>query len=81
MAMLATGTVTFLFTDIESSTRLLEQHPRAMETTLGRHHQLLLEVVEAHAGNVFKTLGDGVYASFGRATPSQTACGWLTLDC
>src|SRR6266851_5615704 len=73
MAKLATGTVTFLFTDIEGSTRLLEQHPRAMEATLARHHQVLREIVEAHTGNVFETLGDGVYASFGRASDAIAA--------
>src|SRR4051812_34083818 len=73
MLTLATGTVTFLFSDIEGSTRLLEEHPQAMEAALARHHQLMREVIAAHAGTVFETLGDGVYASFGRASDAIAA--------
>jgi hypothetical protein len=42
MPDLPTGTVTFLFTDIEGSTRLWEQHPDAMRLALARHDDLLL---------------------------------------
>ena len=38
-----TGTVTFLFTDIEGSTRLSQQYPEAMPALLARHHQILRE--------------------------------------
>jgi class 3 adenylate cyclase len=41
MANLPSGTVTFLFTDIESSTRLWEHHPEAMRAALARHDALL----------------------------------------
>jgi predicted ATPase/class 3 adenylate cyclase len=67
MPRLPAGTVSFLFTDIEGSTRLLEQHPQAMGAAMSRHHDLLREAVEANGGIVFETLGDGVYASFARA--------------
>jgi predicted ATPase/class 3 adenylate cyclase len=67
MLKLPAGTVSFLFTDIEGSTRLLDQHPREMEAAMGRHHDLLRDAVEANGGVVFETLGDGVYASFSRA--------------
>src|SRR5438309_7403866 len=66
--MLPAGTVTFLFTDIESSTRLLEEHPRAMEGAMSRHHDLLRAAVESNGGIVFETLGDGVYACFSHAS-------------
>jgi class 3 adenylate cyclase len=59
---LPTGTVTFLFTDVESSTRLLEQHPSTYRAALRRHHDLLREAVEAHGGVVFETVGDAVSA-------------------
>src|SRR5262245_46925395 len=58
MSMLPSGTVTFLFTDIEGSTRLWEQHPRAMELALAQHHALLREAIEAHGGVVFQIIGD-----------------------
>src|SRR5215471_8157045 len=67
MPMLPAGTVTFLFTDIEGSTRLLQEHPRVMGEALARHHDLLREAVESNGGVVFETLGDGVYAAFARA--------------
>src|SRR4051812_45900447 len=61
---LPTGTVTFLFTDIEGSTRLWEEQPSAMQTALARHDAILTDVVLAHGGNVVKTTGDGVHAVF-----------------
>ena len=67
MAKLPSGTVTFLFTDVESSTRLWEERPEAMKAALARHDRLLREVVEGHGGSVVKTTGDGVHAVFGSA--------------
>jgi len=45
-----TGTVTFLFTDIEGSTLLWEQHPMAMQAAVARHDTLLREPIEQHGG-------------------------------
>ncbi len=56
---LPTGTVTFLFTDIEGSTQRWDRHPDAMRAALVRHDALLRTAVEAHAGHVFKTVGEG----------------------
>jgi predicted ATPase/class 3 adenylate cyclase len=61
---LPTGTVTFLFTDLESSTRLWEQHTEAMREALARHDALLREAVETHRGHVVKSAGDGMSAVF-----------------
>src|SRR5438132_7185313 len=58
------GTVTFLFTDIEGSTKLWEQHPRAMQAAVARHDLLLREAIEHHSGYVFKTVGDAFCAAF-----------------
>ncbi len=69
MADLPTGTITFLFTDIEGSTRLWEEHPERMRLALGRHDALLRAAVETHHGEIFKTMGDAVFAAF--ATPSD----------
>ena len=57
---LPSGTVTFLFTDVESSTKLLHAHPEAYRATVRRHHDLLQQAVEAHGGVVFETVGDGL---------------------
>jgi predicted ATPase/class 3 adenylate cyclase len=73
MPQLPAGTVTFLFTDIEGSTRLLQEHPRSMGDALARHHDLLHAAVESNGGTVFETLGDGVYASFARASNAVQA--------
>jgi len=59
-----TGTLTFLFTDIEGSTRLWEQHPEAMQAALARHDAILRQAVAASEGYVVKTTGDGVHAAF-----------------
>jgi predicted ATPase/class 3 adenylate cyclase len=61
------GTVTFLFTDLETSTRLWEEYPEAMEDALARHNNILRSSIEAHGGYVFATGGDGFAAAFGRA--------------
>jgi predicted ATPase/class 3 adenylate cyclase len=67
------GTVTFLFTDIEGSTRLWEQHPQAMSEALARHDAILVDAVESSGGHVVKTTGDGLFAVFGRAEPALAA--------
>jgi len=59
-----TGSVTFLFTDIEGSTKLWEQHPEKMQTALARHDALLRQAIEAHGGYVFKTVGDEFCTAF-----------------
>jgi predicted ATPase/class 3 adenylate cyclase len=61
------GTVTFLFTDIEGSTRLWEQHPDEMKTALASHDMIVRNVIEAHGGYVFATGGDGFAAAFATA--------------
>jgi class 3 adenylate cyclase len=70
---LPTATVTFLFTDIEGSTQLWEQHPEAMSAALKRHDRLLRETVEAHQGWVIKTTGDGCHAAFETARAATAA--------
>src|SRR5436190_2188696 len=67
MTDLPTGTVTFLFTDLEGSTRLWQEHPDAMKTALARHDEILGDAVAAHDGHIVKTTGDGVHAVFASA--------------
>ena len=64
MSELPTGTVTFLFTDIEGSTQLWERYPEAMKTALANHDALLREAIESHNGQIIKTTGDGAHAVF-----------------
>src|SRR4051812_48776135 len=58
------GTVTFLFTDIEGSTKLWEKYPDRMPKVLERHNEILRSAVENHGGYVFKTVGDAFCATF-----------------
>jgi predicted ATPase/class 3 adenylate cyclase/DNA-binding CsgD family transcriptional regulator len=67
------GTVTFLFTDIEGSTRLWEERPAEMRVALARHDEVLRAVVESVGGFVFSTSGDGFAAAFGRAGDAAAA--------
>jgi len=64
---LPTGTVTFLFTDIEGSTRLWETHHDAMRKALARHDEILRKCIDAQRGHVFKTGGDAFCAAFDNA--------------
>src|SRR5215203_3060802 len=62
-----TGTVTFLFTDIEGSTKLWEHNAQAMQAALARHDELLRRAIEERGGYVFKTVGDAFCAAFSTA--------------
>ena len=70
---LPAGIVTFLFTDIEGSTQMLERHRAAAGPALARHHDLLRTAVEERRGVVFETVGDAVYASFSRPADAVAA--------
>ncbi len=75
MRPLPTGTVTFLFTDIEGSTRHWEEQPQAMEAALARHDALAAAIIEQHGGTLVKSRGEGdsLFAVFGRAADALTA--------
>src|SRR5262245_45080274 len=67
------GTVTFLFTDLEGSTRLWSEHPEAMRPALARHDEILRDVIAAYAGYYVKTTGDGAHAVFPTASAAVDA--------
>lgn len=68
-----TGTITFLFTDIEGSTKLWERCPDAMRLALARHDSILRDVIERNHGYVFKTVGDAFCAAFPTAPDALNA--------
>ncbi len=70
---LPTGTVTFLFTDIEGSSARWEKHEAAMSPALARHDALLRESFAAHGGHAFKTVGDAFCAVFATAPDAVAA--------
>src|SRR5829696_9026835 len=73
MPELPRGTVTFLFTDIEGSTRLWERDREGMRAAVDRHLALLDEAITTHRGIHFKTVGDAVQAAFTSAPTALAA--------
>src|SRR4029078_1418869 len=67
------GTVTFLFTDIEGSTQLWEHTPEAMRRALARHHQIMADAIAAAGGYAYKTIGDTFQAAFATAHSALVA--------
>lgn len=67
------GIVTFLFTDIEGSTKLAQEFPDAMPSLLARHNEILKQAIEAHNGFVFQVVGDSFAASFHTANDAVNA--------
>jgi class 3 adenylate cyclase len=74
VADLPTGVLTFLFTDMEGSTRLLAEIGRERYAVVLREHKrLLAEAVGRHDGRLVDDEGDGIFAVFGRARDGVTA--------
>ncbi|HEU0294205.1 MAG TPA: adenylate/guanylate cyclase domain-containing protein [Anaerolineales bacterium] len=73
MAGVPSGTVTFLFTDIEGSTKLAQEYPDEMPVLLARHNEILHQSIEAHNGYVFQIVGDSFSAAFHSASDALNA--------
>ena len=73
MVELPRGTVTFLATDVEGSTRLLEQLGERYAVLLAEHHGLMRRVIEQHVGAEVRTQGDAFLVAFARATDALLA--------
>ncbi len=74
---LPTGVVTLLFTDIEGSSHLWEEHPASMSGALARHDEIVDKTVRDHSGHVFKTVGDAFCVAFASASNAVTAAAAL----
>jgi predicted ATPase/class 3 adenylate cyclase len=70
---LPTGTVTFLFTDIEGSTSLWEHNPEAMPHAFARQEAIVREAMAAHGGYVYKMIGDAFQVAFSTASAALAA--------
>jgi predicted ATPase/class 3 adenylate cyclase len=84
---LPSGTVTFLFTDLEGSTKLWEKYPGEMKQALARHDEILRRAIESHGGQIIKNTGDGFHAVFdtgvggiGAALAAQQALSSASWD-
>jgi len=73
MSNLPTGTVTFLFTDVENSTPLWEKYPEEMKASLAKHDSLLQDICHMHNGQIVKKTGDGFHVVFVTATDAVYA--------
>src|SRR5216117_1847059 len=69
------GTVTFLFTDVEGSTKLLNELGDAYADVLGEHRRVLRDAFERHGGAEVDTQGDAFFIAFGRANDALAAAG------
>jgi predicted ATPase/class 3 adenylate cyclase len=78
MTTLPTGTVTFLFTDIEGSTRLLQQLGAEYARALGEHQTLLREAFATRAGVEVDTQGDAFFVAFASAPAAIAAAADAT---
>ena len=70
--------ITFLFTDMEGSTRLAERFPSEAPEILVRHHALIADAAGRHGGRVFERVGDAAYMAFDDAAEAIAACTELT---
>jgi class 3 adenylate cyclase len=70
---LPSGTVTFLFTDIEGSTKLAQEYPDALPALLARHHEILQQSIQAQNGYLFQVVGDSFSAAFHSARDALNA--------
>jgi len=68
-----TGTLTFLFTDIEGSTKLWERDSSVMQVALARHDEILRSALEERGGYIFKTVGDAFCCAFPTAPDALEA--------
>lgn len=73
----ATRHLTFLFADVEGSTRLTERHGVDAGAALSRYHALVAAAAEEHGGRLFERIGDGAYASFPDAVRAVAAADRL----
>jgi class 3 adenylate cyclase/tetratricopeptide (TPR) repeat protein len=80
MTSLPTGTVTFLFTDIEGSTKLAREYPEKWESLRSRHHGILRAAIQANDGSVFEIIGDAFCAAFHNAGDALRAAIQAQLD-
>jgi class 3 adenylate cyclase len=81
MPELPSGTVTFLFTDIEGSTRLLHELGDGYAAALAEHRHLLREAFARHGGVEVDTQGDAFLVAFGSASEAATAAADAQASC
>ena len=79
VAATPSGVVSFLFTDVEGSTKLWDADSDAMAASLQLHDQIMREEIDAHGGHVFSTAGDAFAVAFGRDEDAVSASTAIQL--
>jgi two-component system, NarL family, response regulator LiaR len=69
--------LTFLFADVEGSTRLMERHGAEAGAALSHYHDMVASTANDHGGRLFERIGDGAYVSFPEAAPAVAAADRL----
>ena len=67
--------LTFLFADVEGSTRLAERHGSVAASAMVRYHELVATAAERHGGRIFERIGDGAYAAVPRCARGRRRRG------
>ena len=80
VASIPTGVISFLFTDVEGSTRLWESDPDGMAASLAKHDQIMRSVIDANRGHVFSTGGDAFAVAFGSVGAAIAAATTIQLQ-
>ena len=75
-----TGNVTFLFTDIEGSTRLAQEFPESLPAAIEKHHSIMRKAIESNNGFVFETVGDSFCCSFEKAEDAVKAAIQIQIN-
>ena len=79
-AAVDTRRLTFLFADVEGSTRLAERHGADAGAALSRYHDLVASAASDLGGRLFERIGDGAYACFPEAVQAVTAADRLQTE-
>ncbi len=74
------GNITFLFTDIEGSTRLSQEFPESLQSALDRHHAIVLQAIESNNGFVFENVGDAFCSAFDKSGDALKAAADIQLS-
>src|SRR5215216_6143580 len=77
---LPSGTVTFLFSDIEGSTKLAREHPKTWEAARARHHAIMRNAIELNDGYIFQIIGDAFCAAFHTAGDALRSAAKSQID-
>ncbi len=79
MTVRPTGSVTFLFTDIECSTKLAQEFPGTFQSAVNRHHSILQNKIESNRGFVFEIVGDAFCCAFENSADAVKAAVEVNL--